>query len=91
MLRALEISAPRGQAIALGRARLRITWDDLHAAVHPKLPSRYFFGRGHAPTTRDNREYSSKAFPVHIRFDAERRVSGLLLSDAVLPLGEDWS
>jgi hypothetical protein len=70
MLRAMEISAPRDEAIALGKARLRVTWDDL---PHPSIeaPLALFFGAG-TLYNRDNREYLVKAFPVHIRFDAER-------------------
>ena len=70
MLRALEISAPRDQSVALGRARLRVTWDDL---PHPSIeaPLALFFGAG-TLYNRDSREYLVKAFPVNIRFDAER-------------------
>ncbi len=70
MLRALEISAPRDQAIALGRARLRVTWDHLpHASVD--APVALFFGAG-TLYNRDEREYLVKAFPVNVRFDAQR-------------------
>ncbi|MBE3123183.1 MAG: DUF2961 domain-containing protein, partial [Planctomycetes bacterium] len=70
MLRALEISAPRDQAVALGRARLRVTWDGL---PHPSIeaPLALFFGAG-TLYNRDGREYLVKAFPVHVRFDADR-------------------
>ncbi len=70
MLRTLEISAPREQAISLGRARLRVTWDD---EKQPSIdaPLALFFGAG-TLYNRDGREYLVKAFPVHIRFDAER-------------------
>jgi hypothetical protein len=71
MLRAFEISAPRDSAIALGRARLRVTWDD---RPQPSIdaPVALFFGAG-TLYNRDGREYLVKAFPVHVRFD-ERRV-----------------
>ena len=70
MLRALEFSAPRDQAIALGRAVLRVKWDE---QTHPSIeaPLALFFGAG-TLYNRDAREYLVKAFPVHVRFDAER-------------------
>jgi hypothetical protein len=70
MLRALELSAPREQAMDLGRARLRITWDD---SPYPSVesPVALFFGAG-TLYNRDNREYLVKAFPVSIRFDEQR-------------------
>lgn len=70
MLRALELSVPRDQAIALGRARLRVTWDDSPQASIDS-PVALFFGAG-TLYNRDDREFLVKAFPVHIRFDAER-------------------
>ena len=70
MLRALEFSVPRGEAIDFGRARLRVTWDEMpHASI--EAPVALFFGAG-TLYNRDEREYLVKAFPVHIRFDAER-------------------
>jgi hypothetical protein len=71
MLRALEFSVPRDSAIAFGRARLRITWDD-RPQPSVDAPIALFFGAG-TLYNRDGREYLVKAFPVHIRFD-ERRV-----------------
>jgi Protein of unknown function (DUF2961) len=67
MIRALDLSAPREQAIALGRARLRITWDDRQ---EPSIdaPVALFFGAG-TLYNRDGQEYLVKAFPVHVRFD----------------------
>jgi Protein of unknown function (DUF2961) len=70
MLRALEFSAPRDRAIAFGRARLRITWDD-RALPSIEAPVALFFGAG-TLYNRDDREYLVKAFPVNVRFDAER-------------------
>lgn len=70
MVRALEFTVKKADAIALGRARLRITWDDLaHASVD--APLALFYGAG-TLYNRDDREYLVKAFPVFIRFDAER-------------------
>ena len=69
-LRALEFSAPREEAIALGRVRLRVTWDDLPSASI-EAPLALFCGAG-TLYNRDNREYLVKGFPVSIRFDAQR-------------------
>jgi hypothetical protein len=70
MIRALEFSAPRESAIALGRARLRITWDD-RAESSVDAPVSLFFGAG-TLYNRDDREYLVKAFPVVVRFDARQ-------------------
>jgi hypothetical protein len=70
MLRSLEFSVPREQAVALGRARLQVTWDDEHTPSID-VPIALFFGAG-TLYNRDSREYLVKAFPVHVRFDAER-------------------
>ena len=71
MVRAVEFSVPREQAIAFGRARLRITWDE---RKEPSIdaPVALFFGAG-TLYNRDGREFLVKGFPVHIRF-AESRV-----------------
>jgi hypothetical protein len=69
-IRALELSAPKESAIALGRARLRITWDD-RQEPSVDAPVALFFGAG-TLYNRDDREYLVKAFPVVIRFDAQR-------------------
>src|SRR6185295_18332072 len=70
VLRAIEISAPKDQAIALGRGRIRITWDD-RAQASVDAPIALFFGAG-TLYNRDGREYLVKGFPMHIRFDADR-------------------
>jgi hypothetical protein len=70
MLRSLELRTSRDVAIALGRARLRITWDD-RAEPSVDAPVALFFGTG-TLYNRDNREYLVKAFPVHVRFDARQ-------------------
>jgi Protein of unknown function (DUF2961) len=69
MLRALEFDVPREKAIELGRARLRITWDDSPCASID-APIALFFGAG-TLYNRDDREYLVKAFPVSVRFDAQ--------------------
>src|SRR6516225_3593903 len=70
MLRALEISVPRESAVAFGRTRLRVTWDE---RLHPSIdtPVALFFGTG-TLYNRDGREYLVKGFPIHIRFDDQR-------------------
>jgi hypothetical protein len=70
MLRALEFSAPRHQALDLGHARLRITWDEA-ALPSVDAPLALFFGAG-TLYNRDNREYLVKAFPVNIRYDEQQ-------------------
>lgn len=70
LLRALDLSVPRAAALAFGRARLRVTWDD---AALPSIdaPVALFFGAGTLHRA-DDREFLVKAFPVNIRFDADR-------------------
>ena len=70
MVRAIEFSAPREQAIHFGKGRIRITWD---GATAPSVdsPVSLFFGAG-TLFNRDGREYLVKAFPMTIRYDKER-------------------
>ncbi|TAM84165.1 MAG: DUF2961 domain-containing protein [Acidobacteria bacterium] len=70
MVRALDLSVPRENSIEFGRSRLRVTWD---GRPDPSIdaPLALFFGAG-TLYNRDGREYLVKAFPVHIRFDAQR-------------------
>jgi hypothetical protein len=70
MLRALEFSVPRDQAIEFGRAKLRIVWDGSPRASID-APIALFFGAG-TLYNRDNREHLVKAFPVNVRFDAQQ-------------------
>jgi hypothetical protein len=70
MLRGLEISLPRKNAVDLSSARLRVVWDD-RSAPSIDVPLALFFGAG-TFYNRDDREYLVKAFPVYVRFDAER-------------------
>jgi hypothetical protein len=69
-IRALEISAPRKNAVLLGRGRIRITWDN-RAAPSVDAPIALFFGAG-TLYNRDGREYLVKAFPMTIRYDSNR-------------------
>ena len=69
-IRKLSFSIPQAQALAFGRSRLRITWDDRpHASVD--APIALFFGAG-TLYNRDGREYLVKAFPTYIRYDNDR-------------------
>jgi hypothetical protein len=69
MIRALEFSVPRASSMEFGRSRLRVTWDK---RPDPSIdaPVALFFGAG-TLYNRDDREYLVKAFPAHIRFDAQ--------------------
>ena len=69
-IRSLEFSVPREHALAFSRARLRITWDG-RSSPSVDAPVALFFGAG-TLYNRDNREYLVRAFPVSIRFDAQR-------------------
>jgi len=70
MIRALEFSVPRASSLEFGRLKLRVTWDR-RPAPSIAAPIALFFGAG-TLYNRDAREYLVKAFPVHIRFDAQR-------------------
>ncbi|MGO9270518.1 MAG: DUF2961 domain-containing protein [Terriglobia bacterium] len=69
-IRALEFSVPRESSLEFGCARLRITWDR-RPAPSIDAPIALFFGAG-TLYNRDDREYLVRAFPAHIRFDAQR-------------------
>jgi hypothetical protein len=70
VVRAVEVSAPRGKVAELARLRIVATWDDRpEPSVDAPLP--LFFGAG-TLYNRDGREYLVKAFPVSIRFDEKR-------------------
>jgi hypothetical protein len=70
IIRALKLSVPRESAVPFSRARLRVTWDKRQ---DPSIdaPVALFFGAG-TLYNRDDREYLVKAFPVSVRFDADR-------------------
>jgi hypothetical protein len=71
MVRAVEFSVPKEQALAFGRARLRVTWDE-RAEPSIDAPVALFFGAG-TLYNREGREFLVKGFPIHIRF-AQNRV-----------------
>jgi hypothetical protein len=70
MLRALDLDLPKEDALAFGRARLRVTWDG-RAQPSIDTPVALFFGTG-TLYNRDGREYLVKAFPVQVRDDGKR-------------------
>jgi hypothetical protein len=70
MVRALEFSVPRDQALAFSRARLRITWDRRPEAS-VDVPIGLFFGAG-ILYNRDNREYLVKSLPMVVRYAQDR-------------------
>jgi hypothetical protein len=70
MLRAIEFTVPKTNAVEFSRAMLRVTWDD-RAAASIEAPVGLFFGAG-TFYNRDGREYLVKAFPVFVRHDSDR-------------------
>jgi hypothetical protein len=70
VIRALKLSVPREQAAAFSKARLRITWDN-RREPSVDAPVALFFGAG-VLYNRDNREFLVKAFPMNIRYEADR-------------------
>jgi hypothetical protein len=70
VVRALKISLPRDRALEFDRARLKITWDG-RADPSVDAPLALFFGAG-TFYNRDGREWMVKAFPMNVRFDADR-------------------
>jgi Protein of unknown function (DUF2961) len=67
-VRALRFEVPADRAVAFGRARIRITWDE-RATPSVDVPVALFFGAG-TLYNRDGREFLVKALPVSIRFAA---------------------
>jgi hypothetical protein len=67
MLRALDFTVSRAQALDFGRMRIRLAWDNLPEAS-VDAPVALFFGAG-TLYNRDDREYLVKSFPMVIRFD----------------------
>ena len=70
MLRAIELTVPKESALTFSNARLRITWDD-RKDPSVDAPLALFFGAG-VFYNRDNREYLVKAFPMNVRYEADR-------------------
>ena len=70
IIRALEFSVPRDQALAFSRARLRITWDQRDQGSVDS-PIALFYGAG-LLYNRDDRPFLVKSFPMVIRYDDHR-------------------
>ncbi len=70
MVRAVEFSVPKEQALAFGRAHLHVTWDE-RAEPSIDAPVALFFGAG-TLYNREGREFLVKGFPIHIRFTQNR-------------------
>jgi len=70
MIRALEISIPRDQALMFSQARLRIAWDG-RSTPSVDAPVGLFFGAG-ILYNRDNREFLVKSFPMTVRYNGDR-------------------
>ncbi len=70
IIRALEFSIPRKNALALSGAHLKITWD---GRSEPSIdsPLALFYGAG-VLYNRDNREYLVKSFPMVVRYEKDR-------------------
>jgi hypothetical protein len=70
MLRALELTVSKPDALAFSRARLRITWDD-RRDPSVEAPVALFYGTG-TLYNRDGREYLVKGFPIHVRDNGQQ-------------------
>jgi len=66
-VRALKLTVARADAVALGRASLRVTWDD-RAAPSIDAPVALLFGTG-TLYNRDGHEFLVKGLPAVVRFD----------------------
>ncbi len=69
-VRTLSFTISREQALAFSRVHLRVTWDG-RAEPSIDAPVALFYGAG-ILYNRDNREYLVKAFPVSIRYSANK-------------------
>jgi hypothetical protein len=69
-LRLLSFDCPRDAALAVGKLRLKITWDD-RPEPSVDAPLALFSGAG-TLYNRDNREYLVRALPVNVVFMPDR-------------------
>ncbi len=69
-VRMLELSVPRAEALAFSDARLQISWDG-RAAPSVDAPIALFFAAG-ILYNRDDKEFLVKAFPMVVRYTADR-------------------
>jgi len=70
MLRAIEFTVPKSNAVEFSRATLRVTWDK-RSLPSIDAPVGLFFGTG-TFYNRDDREYVVKAFPAFVRYEGDR-------------------
>ena len=70
MIRGIEMSCPKAQAVDFGNVRLRVWWDG-RAQPSIDAPLALFFGAG-TLYNRDGRADLVKAFPVNVHFDPQR-------------------
>ena len=70
MIRLLEFSVPKSDALALSDARLRITWDG-RTEASIDAPIFLFYGAG-VLYNRDGREYLVKSLPMVVRYGPDR-------------------
>ena len=70
MVRLIEFSVPRSQAMEFSRARLRVTWDGRR---EPSIdaPIALFYGAG-SLYNRENKEFLVKGLPSVIRYEGNR-------------------
>jgi hypothetical protein len=70
MIRALQLSVPREQAVAFGRSRLRVTWDGRgHASIDAPIDLLFGTGTFH---NRQNEPFLVKGLPMVVRFTDRR-------------------
>lgn len=70
VIRGIELSCPKDQAIDLGRSRLKVWWDK-RPEPSIDVPVALFFGAG-TFYDRDGKADLVKAFPVNVHFDDQR-------------------
>ena len=70
MIRLLEFSVPRSDALALSDARLHITWDG-RTEASIDAPISLFYGAG-VLYNRGGREYLVKSLPMVVRYGSDR-------------------
>jgi hypothetical protein len=72
MVRLVEFSVPKEEALAFSRVRLRVTWDGRKAASID-APMALFYGAG-LFYNRESKEYLVKAFPSVVKYVGDRVV-----------------
>jgi hypothetical protein len=70
MIRLVEFSVPRDEALAFSKVSLRVTWDG-RKTPSVDAPMALFYGAG-LLYNRDNKEYLVKAFPSVVKYVGDR-------------------